>query len=190
MAEIIMVQSWYLVVIQIFFGLTNKPLNFAGLVVAQVYVLSTQHKFLKNGIRIFLIPLIHIMKIIINLSLLFLTLSCRTIQYKKDYINKRGEQVFNDYNNNRTMVFSGEASKLNTILRNDKFLDSISFKKLKKSLNLYERFFALHPDSTFERQIDFSQKRTQIDSFYLNQNKIKYLKRNKIKSTNIHLLVK
>lgn len=130
------------------------------------------------------------MKIIINVSLLFLTLSCRTIQYKKDYINKRGEQVFNDYNNNRTMVFSGEASKLNTILRNDKFLDSISFKKLKKSLNMYERFFALHPDSTFERQIDFSQKRTQIDSFYLNQNKIKYLKRNKIKSTNIHLLVK
>ena len=28
----------------------------------------------------------------------------------------------------------------------------------------------------------FPQKLTQIDSFYLNQNKIKYLKRNKIKS--------
>ncbi|MEN9457673.1 MAG: hypothetical protein RL135_242, partial [Bacteroidota bacterium] len=62
-------------------------------------------------------------------------LSCRSIQYKKDYINKRGERVFTDYNNNRTIIFSGEAAKLNTILRNEQFLDSVSFRELKKRIN-------------------------------------------------------
>lgn len=114
-------------------------------------------------------------------------ISCRSIQYKKDYINKRGERVFTDYNNNRTIIFSGKATKLNAILRNEQFLDTVSFRELKKRINLYERFIALHPDSTFVKQIDFPQKLTQIDSFYLNKNKIKYLKRNKIKSPNIHL---
>lgn len=85
---------------------------------------------------------------------------------------------------------SGEATKLNTILRNDQFLDTVSFRELKKRINLYERFIALHPDSTNVKQIDSPQKSTQIDSFYLNKNKIKYLKRNMIKSPNIHLLIK
>ncbi len=113
--------------------------------------------------------------------------SCRSIQYKKDYINKRGERVFTDYNNNRTIYFSGEAAKLNAILRKDQFLDTVSFRELKKRINVYERFIALHPDSTIVRQTDFPQKLTQIDSFYVNKNKIKYLKRSKIKSPNIHL---
>ncbi len=125
------------------------------------------------------------MRLILFLLLLFF-FSCRSIQYKKEYINKRGERVFTDYNNNRTIIFSGEAAKLNTILRNEQFLDSVSFRELKKRINVYERIIALHPDSTIVRQIDFPQKLTQINSFYLNKNKIKYLKRNKIKSPNIH----
>lgn len=119
--------------------------------------------------------------------LCFYFFSCRSIQYKKDYIGKRGARVFNQYKNNSIIIFSGEAAKLNTILRNDKFLDTVSFRELKKRINVYERFIALHPDSTIVRQIDFPQKSSQIDSFYLNKNKIKYLKRNKIKSPNIHL---
>ena len=126
-----------------------------------------------------------IMRLITFLLLLFF-FSCRSIQYKKDYVDKRGERVFTDYNNNRTIIFPGEATKLNAILRNDQFLDTVSFRELKKRINLYERFIALHPDSTIVKQIDFPQKSTQIDSFYLNKNKIKYLKRNKIKSPNIH----
>jgi hypothetical protein len=126
------------------------------------------------------------MKLLLYFLLLFF-FSCRSIQYKKEYIGKRGERVFNQYKNNRTIIFSGEAAKLNTILRNDKFLDTVSFRELKKRINVYERFIALHPDSTIVRQIDFPQKSSQIDSFYLNKNKIKYLKRNKIKSPNIHL---
>ncbi len=126
------------------------------------------------------------MKFIPFLLLLFF-FSCRSIQYKKDYINKRGERVFTDYNNNRTIILSGEATKLNAILRNDQFLDTVSFRELKNRINLYERFIALHPDSTNVKQIDSPQKSTHIDSFYLNKNKIKYLKRNKIKSPNIHL---
>lgn len=118
--------------------------------------------------------------------LCFYFFSCRSSQYKKDYINKRGERVFTDYNNNRTIIFSGEAAKLNAILRKDQFLDTVSFRELKKRINVYERFIALHPDSTIVRQIDFPQKSSQIDSFYLNKNKIKYLKRNKIKSPNIY----
>lgn len=129
------------------------------------------------------------MRYVLFLLLLFF-FSCRSIQYKKDYINKRGERVFTDYNNNRTIILSGEATKLNTILRNDQFLDTVSFRELKKRINLYERFIALHPDSTNVKQIDSPQKSTQIDSFYLNKNKIKYLKRNMIKSPNIHLLIK
>ena len=113
-------------------------------------------------------------------------ISCRSIQYKKDYINKRSERVFTDYNNNRTIIFSGEATKLNIILRNEQFLDTVSFRELKKRINLYERFIALHPDSTYVKHIDFPQKSSQIDSFYLNKNKINYLKRNKIKFHNIH----
>lgn len=126
-----------------------------------------------------------IMRIIPCLLLLFF-FSCRSIQYKKDYVDKRGERVFTDYNNNRTIIFSGEATKLNTILRNDQFLDTVSFRELKKRINLYERFIALHPDSTIVKQIYFPQKSTQIDSFYLNKNKIKYLKRNRIKSPNFY----
>ncbi|MDO8996089.1 hypothetical protein [Sediminibacterium sp.] len=126
------------------------------------------------------------MRLILFLLLLFF-FSCRSIQYKKEYINKRGERVFTDYNNNRTIIFSGEATKLNAILRNDQFLDTVSFRELKKRINVYERFIALHPDSTIVRQTDFPQKLTQIDSFYVNKNKVKYLKRNKIKSPNIHL---
>ncbi len=114
-------------------------------------------------------------------------LSCRSIQYKKDYIDKRGERIFTAYNNNRTIILSGEAAKLNAVIRNNHFLDTVSFRELKKRINLYERFIALHPDSTFVKQIDFPQKSTQIDSFYLNKNKVKYLQKNKIKSPNIHL---
>ncbi|MDP1972895.1 MAG: hypothetical protein Q8J87_07965 [Sediminibacterium sp.] len=125
------------------------------------------------------------MRLILFLLLLFF-FSCRSIQYKKEYINKRGERVFTDYNNNRTIIFSGEATKLNAILRNDQFLDTVSFRELKKRINVYERFIALHPDSTIVRQTDFPQKLTQIDSFYVNKYKIKYLKRNKITSPNIH----
>ncbi len=125
------------------------------------------------------------MKLLLYFLLLFF-FSCRSIQYKKDYIGKRGERVFNQYKNNSTIIFSSQAAKLNTILRNDKFLDTVSFRELKKRINVYERFIALHPDSTIVRQIDFPQKSSQIDSFYLNKNKIKYLKRNKIKSHNIH----
>lgn len=119
------------------------------------------------------------------LMLLFF-ISCRSIQFKKDYINKRGERVFTDYNNNRTIILSGEITKLNAILRNEQFLDTVSFRELKKRINLYERFIALHPDSTYVNHIDSPQKSTQIDSFYLNKNKIKYLKRNMIKSPNIY----
>lgn len=93
---------------------------------------------------------------------------------------------FTDYNNNRTIILSGEITKLNAILRNEQFLDTVSFRELKKRINLYERFIALHPDSTYVNHIDFPQKLSQIDSFYLNKNKIKYLKRNKIKSPNIY----
>lgn len=125
------------------------------------------------------------MRFIPCLLLLFF-FSCRSIQYKKDYVDKRGERVFTDYNNNRTIIFSGDATKLNAILRNDQFLDTVSIRELKKRINLYERFIALHPDSTIFKQINFPQKSTQIDSFYLNKNKIKYLKRNKIKSPNIY----
>lgn len=125
------------------------------------------------------------MKLLLYFLLLFF-FSCRSIQYKKEYIGKRGERVFNQYKNNSTIIFSSQAAKLNTILRNDKFLDTVSFRELKKRINVYERFIALHPDSTIVRQIDFPQKSSQIDSFYLNKNKIKYLKRNKIKSHNIH----
>lgn len=125
------------------------------------------------------------MRLIFFLLLLFF-FSCCSIQNKKDYIGKRGERVFNQYKNNSTIIFSSQAAKLNTILRNDKFLDTVSFRELKKRINVYERFIALHPDSTIVRQIDFPQKSSQIDSFYLNKNKIKYLKRNKIKSHNIH----
>jgi hypothetical protein len=89
-------------------------------------------------------------------------------------------------NNNRTIIFSGEAAKLNAILRKDQFLDTVSFRELKKRINVYERFIALHPDSIIVRQTDFPQKLTQIDSFYVNKYKIKYLKRNKITSPNIH----
>ncbi|PJE46703.1 MAG: hypothetical protein CUR34_08735 [Sediminibacterium sp.] len=125
------------------------------------------------------------MRLIFFLLLLFF-FSCCSIQNKKDYIGKRGERVFNQYKNNSTIIFSSQAAKLNTILRNDKFLDTVSFRELKKRINVYERFIALHPDSTIVRQIDFPQKSSQIDSFYLNKNKIKYLKRNKIKSPNIY----
>ncbi len=125
------------------------------------------------------------MKLLLYFLLLFF-FSCRSIQYKKEYIGKRGERVFNQYKNNSTIIFSSQAAKLNTILRNDKFLDTVSFRELKIRINVYERFIALHPDSTIVRQIDFPQKSSQIDSFYLNKNKIKYLKRNKIKSHNIH----
>ncbi|BDQ12526.1 hypothetical protein [Sediminibacterium sp. TEGAF015] len=114
-------------------------------------------------------------------------LSCRSIQFKKDYIDKRGERIFTAYNNNRTIILSGEAAKLNAVIRNNHFLDTVSFRELKKRINLYERFIALHPDSTFVKQFDFPQKSTQIDSFYLNKNKVKYLQKNKIKSPNIHL---
>ena len=125
------------------------------------------------------------MKLLLYFLLLFL-FSCRSIQYKKDYIDKRGERIFTDYNNNRTIIFSGEAAKLNAILRKDQFLDTVSFRELKKRINVYERFIALHPDSIIVRQTDFPQKLTQIDSFYVNKYKIKYLKRNKITSPNIH----
>lgn len=124
------------------------------------------------------------MKFILFLLLLFF-FCCRSIQYKKDYVDKRGERVFTAYNNNRTIIFSGEATKLNIILRNDQFLDTVSFRELKKRINLYERFIALHPDSTIVKQIDFPQKSTQIDSFYLNKNKMKYIKKQKIHSPNI-----
>ena len=125
------------------------------------------------------------MRLIFFLLLLFF-FSCCSIQNKKDYIGKRGERVFNQYKNNSTIIFSSQAAKLNTILRNDKFLDTVSFRELKKRINVYERFIALHPDSIIVRQTDFPQKLTQIDSFYVNKYKIKYLKRNKITSPNIH----
>lgn len=125
------------------------------------------------------------MRIIPCLLLLFF-FSCRSIQYKKDYIGIRGERVFNQYKNNSTIIFSSQATKLNMILRNYQFLDTVSFRELKKRINLYERFIALHPDSTIVKQIYFPQKSTQIDSFYLNKNKIKYLKRNRIKSPNFY----
>jgi hypothetical protein len=125
------------------------------------------------------------MKLLLYFLLLFL-FSCRSIQYKKDYIDKRGERIFTDYNNNRTIIISGKAAKLNAVIRNNQFLDTVSFRELKKRVKLYERFFALHPDSTYVKKIDFPKKSTQIDSFYLNKNKVKYLKRNKIKSQNIH----
>ena len=125
------------------------------------------------------------MKLLLYFLLLFL-FSCRSIQYKKDYIDKRGERIFTDYNNNRTIIISGKAAKLNAVIRNNQFLDTVSFRELKKRINVYERFIALHPDSIIVRQTDFPQKLTQIDSFYVNKYKIKYLKRNKITSPNIH----
>jgi hypothetical protein len=79
------------------------------------------------------------MKLLLYFLLLFL-FSCRSIQYKKDYIDKRGERIFTDYNNNRTINISGKAAKLNAVIRNNQFLDTVSFRELKKRVKLYERF--------------------------------------------------
>ena len=92
-------------------------------------------------------------------------LSCRSIQYKKDYIDKRGERIFTAYNNNRTIILSGEAAKLNAVIRNNHFLDTVSFRELKKRINLYERFIALHPDSTFVKQITFPRNLLRLTRF-------------------------
>ena len=120
--------------------------------------------------------------------ILLFSISCRSIKFKKDYIDKRGEQLFLDYNTELTMIFSVNPSFLKTIRRDDKFLDSVSFNKLKKRFKVYERYIALHPDSTVVKQLDYSQTIIMIDAFYYNSNKIKYLKKYKIKSPNIYLV--
>lgn len=127
------------------------------------------------------------MKALLSIFSVLLVFSCRTVQFKRDYINKQGEQIFNNYSNNRSVVSSGDASKLNTILKNDKFLDTVSFRYLKKSINIYESYFAMQADSISYKNKKPTDKLNMIDSFYFNSNKIKFIKKNKINSPNIHL---
>lgn len=112
--------------------------------------------------------------------------SCKTTQYKKAYIEKKGNEIFANYNINGTLISSGSQNLLPKISKRSKLLDSISFKEIKKSIKLYEKSIALVPDSVSSSNYNLRIENLFIlDSFYFNKSKIKFIRKNKIKSKNI-----
>jgi hypothetical protein len=116
------------------------------------------------------------MKNIFIIYLCIIYSSCATPKWKTTYMNKHGEILQKKYsakNEFETTIVSGQfvAKPYKNVTRKD----------VKKNMQGLEKIFALLPDS-------ISSTGKIIDSFYINKNKIAYIKKSKLQTNNIHFI--
>ncbi len=117
------------------------------------------------------------MKFFLGLCILLLLItSCSALTWKRKYATKSVIAFQKKY-------FSNNGFEISLPGMEDT-LDRTSFKKIKRkafkrNVNLLEKGLALVPDSVFSQNV-------QIDSFYKNPNKIHFILKKKLKSSNIH----
>ncbi len=114
------------------------------------------------------------MKVFIILSIALF--SCRTVKWKKKYINHNLAILQEKYPVENEWEFKIDSNQFVF-----KPYRKLRKRDLKKNVAGWEKVFALIPDS-----VKSGEKIT--DSFYINKNKIIYIKKNKMVSDNIHLI--
>jgi len=117
------------------------------------------------------------------LFFVLLYFSCRSVEYKKDFISHRTVAMIKKYSRNGEIVMPQNSNTAIKLSMNEKMLKSLSIHAIKTQLKKDEYRIALTPDS-------ISQYHTingilVADSFYFNKNKIKYIQKKHIISMNM-----
>lgn len=112
--------------------------------------------------------------------------SCVSVKYKKNYIINSWES-FNKYNYQKELsldVFNGQIG----LSLNDSKLRKLKMKKIKADINYLERNIALSPDSISATLVSQINKINIVDSFYVNEEKIRYITQNGLLTPNKHFI--
>jgi hypothetical protein len=123
---------------------------------------------------------------IITLFLISLS-SCASVKSKKDYIRKEFTSFYK-YSYINELGLSSD--KLLSITLSDSGLRKVRMKALKADLKYLEHRVALGPDSiaaSLNSTINPSQN-NNVDSFYINPEKIKYIRRNGLVTPGKHFI--
>ncbi|MBS1639548.1 MAG: hypothetical protein JSR12_05785 [Bacteroidetes bacterium] len=111
--------------------------------------------------------------------------SCRSVNFKRDFINKKTSEILIKYSRNGEMVMPQNNNIAIKLSMNEKVLKPLSMHAIKTQLKKDEYRIALTPDSTSQY---YTFNNVQLtDSFYFNKNKIKYIKSKHLTSVNMHL---
>jgi hypothetical protein len=122
------------------------------------------------------------MKIILLIASTFMLYSCFTATQKVNYFSKQYEKLKRKYNGSNELSYTYNATDAK--LLGTKPLKKQNRKEINNTLKFHEKIFALSPDSIFIK------KSNVIDSFYSNKNKIKYIRKHNLKTTNIYFIEK
>lgn len=118
------------------------------------------------------------------LPIIFILSGCATVKTKRKIIDKYYHELIDlgfraqfSYNNEKFEAIHPAR------IFGDSALKTISKKELKKLLKYYNDQIAIMPDSVHHSE-------NGIDSFYINQSKISYLKKHYRKSNHVHFIRK
>jgi len=100
--------------------------------------------------------------------------SCASMKWKNNYIGERFE-IMKNYNADSNSIILTIPKEL----QGAKKIKKMSKRKIRKIIYLLEKGAALLPDSVGESN-------GKLDSFYSNQNKIRFIKENNLITNNIH----
>lgn len=109
--------------------------------------------------------------------------SCRSVNFKRDFINKKTSEILIKYSRNGEIVMPQNSNTAIKLSMNEKMLKSLSIHAIKTQLKKDEYRIALTPDSI--SQYHTIKGILVADSFYFNKNKIKYIQKKHIISMNM-----